>query len=170
MTVLVLVILALIWVAVLLPPYLQHRSESRPADSISSFQHQLSVLEQRAITVNPALRARRHAPGREVVPLRGVVTAPGRPSGAPIGRADARRRRRDVFFTLAAAAGLTFVLALVQGGPVWKLHLACDALLAVYVYLLAQAQQRTLERSTKVRYLPSARRADAGLMLRRSGT
>ena len=37
-TLLVLFILAVIWAAVLLPPYLQNRSESRPADSISSFQ------------------------------------------------------------------------------------------------------------------------------------
>ena len=51
----VLFILAVIWAAVLLPPYLQNRSESRPADPISSFQRQLSVLERRSVVVNPAL-------------------------------------------------------------------------------------------------------------------
>src|SRR3546814_9095948 len=45
-TVLVLVILAMIWAAVLVPPYLQNRRESRPGDSIASFRNQLSVLER----------------------------------------------------------------------------------------------------------------------------
>ena len=44
MTILVLFILAAVWAAVLLPPWLQNRSESRPADSITSFRRQLSVL------------------------------------------------------------------------------------------------------------------------------
>ena len=43
---LVLVILALIWAAVLLPPYLQNRRETRPGDSIANFRSQLSVLER----------------------------------------------------------------------------------------------------------------------------
>ena len=47
MTHLVLVILAAIWAAVLLPPFLQSRSENRPADSISTFRNQLHVLERR---------------------------------------------------------------------------------------------------------------------------
>ena len=68
----VLLILAVIWAAVLLPPYLQNRSESRPADSISSFQRQLSVLERRSVMVNPALQresVRRYAPSAAAVRL-----------------------------------------------------------------------------------------------------
>ena len=45
-SVLVIVILALIWAAVLVPPYLQNRRESRPGDSIASFRQQLHVLER----------------------------------------------------------------------------------------------------------------------------
>lgn len=156
----VLFILAVIWAAVLLPPYLQNRSESRPADSISSFQRQLSVLERRAVMVNPSLQ-------RPAVADRSPMYAP-RP--ARVSRNETKKRRRDVLFTLMGAAGLTFVMALVLGGPVWGLHLACDLLLGAYVVLLAQAQQRTTERNVKVRYLPDRSVREPALLLRRSGS
>jgi len=133
-TLLVLFILAVIWAAVLLPPYLQNRSESRPADSISSFQRQLSVLERRSVVVNPAVQ--RTNASR---PLR--AQAPMAPS-MRFNRNDAKKRRRDVLFTLAGTAAVTLVLAFMLGGLVWGLHLACDLLLGAYVVLLAQAQQR----------------------------
>ncbi|MBA3267927.1 MAG: hypothetical protein H0T70_06685, partial [Acidimicrobiia bacterium] len=44
---LVLVVLALIWVAVLLPGFIRRRSEVRPAESISAFRQQLTVLRRR---------------------------------------------------------------------------------------------------------------------------
>lgn len=158
----VLLILAVIWAAVLLPPYLQNRSESRPADSISSFQKQLSVLERRAVVVNPNLQRSVTA----VRPYRPIVAQPA----LRMSRSEARKRRRDVLFTLAGAAGLTLLLALVLGGPVWGLQLACDGLLGGYVWLLAQTQQR-VERDDKVRYLPSRQvRPEPALLLRRSGS
>jgi hypothetical protein len=157
---LVLVILAVIWAAVLLPPWLQRRSESRPADSITSFRNQLSVLERRAGTVPGARMHRRPSRIDLTTPSPTVSYGLARPSGhvvppslAAARRAESRRRRRDVFFTLAGAAGLTLVLALVLGGPVWALHLAIDVLLGGYVLLLVQVQQRQLERDHKVRYL-----------------
>ncbi len=158
----VLFILAVIWAAVLLPPYLQNRSESRPADSISSFQRQLSVLERRSVVVNPALQ-------RSVAPNRSYA---GSIAFAPrVARSEAKKRRRDVLFTLAGAAGVTLPMALVLGGPVWGLHLLCDLLLGAYVVLLAQAQQRAVERDTKVRYLPNRSvNPEPALLLRRSGS
>ena len=39
------------------------------------------------------------------------------------------------------------MLALVLGGPVWALHLAVDVVLGAYVLLLAQMQQRHVERA-----------------------
>ncbi|MEY2433610.1 MAG: hypothetical protein QOC92_3335 [Acidimicrobiaceae bacterium] len=156
----VLFILAVIWAAVLLPPYLQNRSESRPADSISSFQRQLSVLERRSVIVNPALQ--RSAPAGH----RQAVSAALR-----LSRNEAKKRRRDVLFTLAGAAGLTFLMALMLGGSVWGLQLICDVLLAAYVVLLAQTQQRVVERDDKVRYLPSrTARPEPAFLLRRSGS
>ena len=153
----VLFILAVIWAAVLLPPYLQNRSESRPADSISSFQHQLSVLERRAVMVNPALQ-------RE--PVRGYAA----PTALRLSRAEAKKRRRDVLYTLAGGAGVTFLMALMLGGPVWGLNLICDVLLAGYVVLLVQIQQRAVERTSKVRYLPNRAVRPEPALLRRSGS
>ena len=46
------------------------------------------------------------------------------------------------------AAGVTFLMALMLGGSVWGLHLVCDLLLAGYVVLLVQLQQRAMERDT----------------------
>lgn len=161
----VLFILAVIWAAVLLPPYLQNRSESRPADSISSFQRQLSVLERRSVVVNPALK---HASSTSSRPAR------AQNSFAPMMRSsrnDAKKRRRDVLFTLAGAAAVTLLLAFMLGGLVWGLHLACDVLLGAYVVLLAQAQQRAMERDAKVRYLPQRSSApEPAFALRRSGS
>jgi hypothetical protein len=80
-----------------------------------------------------------------------------------------RRRRRDVFYTLVGAAGITLALALVLGGPVWALHLAIDVLLGGYVLLLVQVQQRQVEREHKVRYLAPGRhvaRAEPALLSR----
>ena len=159
MTLLVLIILVLIWAAVLLPPYLQNRSESRPADSISSFQKQLSVLERRSNTIGGGVSR--------------IGAAPSYPM-ARMTRSEARKRRRDVLFTLAGAAGLTFLMALMLGGSVWMLQLLCDALLAGYVVLLVQTTQRAVERDLKVRYLPTTRQprhaAEPALLLRRSGS
>jgi Flp pilus assembly protein TadB len=160
-TLLVLFILAVIWAAVLLPPYLQNRSESRPADSISSFQRQLSVLERRSVMVNPSLQQRGGASRAELVPA------------ARLSRAEAKRRRRDVLFTLAAAAAITFLMAIMLGGPVWGLHLLCDLMLGGYVVLLVQMQQRQVERDAKVRYLPERQvqaRPEPAFALRRSGS
>jgi hypothetical protein len=160
-TLLVLFILAVIWAAVLLPPYLQNRSESRPADSISSFQRQLSVLERRSVVVNPALQ--------RSVPSSSYSTRTYIPP-ARLGRNEAKKRRRDVLFTLAGAAGVTLLLALMLGGAVWGLQLLCDVLLGAYVVLLAQVQQRAVERDSKVRYLPNRTAPEPALLLRRSGS
>lgn len=167
MTLLVLIILAVIWAAVLLPPYLQNRSENRPADSISTFQRQLSVLERRSAGA-PAGTAR--PPLRPVVPGYAATHA-ARIQAARMSRAEARRRRRDVLFTLVGAAGLTLLLAVLLGGSVWLLHLAVDAALGGFVYLLYQQNQRALERQHKVRYLPArpARHLEPAL-LQRSGS
>jgi hypothetical protein len=160
---LVLFILAVIWAAVLLPPYLQNRSESRPADSISSFQRQLSVLEKRATVMNPAAQRPRAA---NVSSLNAHRVPAFR-----LSRNEAKKRRRDVLFTLAGAVAITFVLALKLGGPVWGLNLVCDVLLAGYVVLLVQLQQRAMERDAKVRYLPNRSvRAEPAFALRRSGS
>ena len=179
---LVLVILGLIWGFVLIPPYLQTRRESRPSDSIASFRQQLSVLERTTPGGRSSNLARLDV-GRYEIPrydprsnVRQLASSGRRPtSGVALRRAEARRRRRDVFVTLLGAVGVSFLLAVVLGGSVWMLHLAVDVAFAAYVWLLVTIQQQTAERETKVRHLPptTARRrpvAPPQLAMRRYGS
>lgn len=162
----VLLILAGAWAAFLLPPYVRHRRDARPGDSISSFRQQLSTLE-------------RTAPGgRPVSALAPRDTAPTSPNhrplhrgpGAPATRMDGRRRRRDILLTLVAAAALTFVLAVLLGGPAVWLHVAIDVVLAGYVWLLVQLRKSAADRAAKVRYLPQRAQQEPALLLRRSAS
>lgn len=135
----VLVVLAAIWAAVLLPPYLQKRRAFHPHASIGDFRNQLAVLQRTGDPYAPA-------------PMR---TATGR----SMSRTDAQRRRRDVLATLAASAVLTFLLAVVAGGSVWLLHLSVDAALLGYVALLLHIKEtRRSPARANVRYLPAQHR------------
>lgn len=169
----VLLILAVIWAAVLLPPWLQNRRENRPSDSIASFRQQLSVLQRTTPGFVDRVEPRPHVRPAGNVPAalratRGLDPATAARHAA-MRRAEVRRRRRDVFLTLLGAAGVTLPLAVLLGGPVWMLHLAVDALLLGYVALLIQLQQRAVERESKVRYLPRHGSApEPALLLRRS--
>ena len=170
---LVLVILALIWAAVLVPPYLQNRRETRPGDSIATFRTQLSVLERTTPGGRSGSLARldvgRYEPPRYVPPASRRSTSP---SHVAMRRAEARRRRRDVFLTLLGAVGVTLVLAVALGGSVWMLHLLVDVVFAGYVIMLVSLQQQSIQAEEKVRYLrPAPNRApEPQLLLRRSGS
>jgi hypothetical protein len=173
-TVLVLVILALIWAAVLVPPYLQNRRETRPGDSIATFRTQLSVLERTTPGGRSGSLARldvgRYDAPRYVPPS--ARRRPAGPSHAAMRRAEVRRRRRDVFLTLLGAVGVTLVLAVLLGGSVWMLQLVVDVVFAGYVMMLVSLQQQTMQTEEKVRYLrPAPQRApEPQLLLRRSGS
>lgn len=118
----VLLVLAAIWAAVLLPPYLERRRTFHPASSVVDFHHKLAILQR---TGDP------YAP------------VPARPSpGLAMTRLDVRRRRRDVLASLVGAAVVTLLLAVVTGGAAWLLHLVVDALLLGYVALLLQVQDQ----------------------------
>jgi hypothetical protein len=169
----VLLILAVIWAAVLVPPWLQNRKESRPGDSIASFRQQLHVLERAAPGYRPSsgtvTRLADHRPPAAAPAP--VTTARARRPDAPR-RAEVRKRRRDVFLTLLGAVGITFLMALAVGGPVWTLHLGVLILFAGYVGMLVKLQQQGAEREVKVRYLAGgqASRPEPALLLRRSGS
>ncbi|MGE3619958.1 MAG: hypothetical protein AB7L84_05795 [Acidimicrobiia bacterium] len=164
MTAVLLRILAVIWAVVLVPPAIQRLRERQPGDSIARFRNQLHVLER----ATPGFQ--RRAPGWSS-PARAVASA--RPVGAPMAlrRSEVRRRRRDIFLTLLAGVGLTFLGALAMGGVVWMLHLVVDGLFAGYVAMLVKLQQQTAERDVKVRYLPQRQAAAVDpRLLRRSAT
>jgi hypothetical protein len=183
-TVLVLLILGLIWGFVLIPPYVQSRRENRPGDSIASFRQQLSVLERTTPGTGPSNLSRldvgiyeapSYRPRSNVTQLgAGYRRTPA--SHVAARRAEARRRRRDVFVTLLGAVGVSFLLAIAIGsGVVWMLHLLIDVVFVAYIALLVSIQQQSAERETKVRHLPptATRRPQAPapqLAMRRYGS
>lgn len=66
----------------------------------------------------------------------------------------ARKRRREVLYTLLAASGLSLLMAIGLGGPVLVLHVLIDIALVVYVGLLVRIQRAKAEREIKVAFLP----------------
>ena len=153
----VLLALAAIWAAVLVPPYLQKRRATHPSSSVVDFHQQLAVLQRTG-------RALGDAPLQEGYAVRSQRPAPHAFAGAPAPRpamthSDVLRRRRDVLTTLAGAAALTFLLALVLGGSVWLLQLIVDAALLGYVALLLHIKEtRRSPARANVRYLPAQHR------------
>jgi hypothetical protein len=156
----VILVLAILWAAVLLPPILRARSEgggSGISAGVADFMGMFTSALGRNRAADPEM------PGMQ--PLMGPVGPMGsmgtmgqlRPAS---GMTPAQRRRRDVLIGLLAAAGITLVMALFTGGSALfvVLHLLVDLLLGAYVYLLLQFKSRQAERRTKVRPLQPAGR------------
>ncbi|HEX2576264.1 MAG TPA: hypothetical protein VHK88_07930 [Aquihabitans sp.] len=153
---LVLVILAAVWAAVLVPPVVRNRREGRPDNSVVSFRAQLSTLER--ATPGTSLRTVSHAPSFPTVPM-------------PMNRSAAKRRRRDVLVGLLGATGFSFLLLVLVGGPlVTLLFLAAGGALGAYVFALRQLQLRSLERVAKVRPLVPRHAPSPVLAMRRTAT
>lgn len=140
---LALVCLAIVWVAVLVPPMLRKHREGRPSSAVDSFRRQLSTLER--ATPGTTLRpVGRHAP---------VGRPRQRPAVAAI-RPEVRQRRRDVLMGLAAASTVSFLLAVVATSAITVfLFLATAGALGAYVYALVQIRQHAEEAAVKVRVL-----------------
>ena len=167
-----LLILAALWVALLLPPHLRNRAESRPADSIGDFRQQLRVLDRIGPTaVSPAnslrgarqpvppfglgrpsrrmasdlVAARRYAEAR-------AATATGPPE---LRRHSAQRRRRDILLSLVTFTGLSGIVGFVPGlSAVWMIAAVVGVATVLYVGLLVHMRNRSTEREMKLRYLP----------------
>ena len=159
---LVLMILAVVWAAVLVPPILRSRRDGRPSNSVLSFRAQLSTLE-------------RAMPGTSLRIVPSGTTPALRPRG--LATIDVRRRRRDVLASLAGATVFTLLLAIAVGGLAILLFLACAGATGGYVYLLRQIHLRSQERAAKVRplvprggYAMATGSAVPGLALRRSAS
>lgn len=149
----VLLVLAVIWAAVLVPPMWRNRADGRPADSIKQFHRHLRVLNG----TEP------HGYSRTLTAQAGspVITAPmsyQRPTGVR-GSADLRRRRtmerrRNILFSLVGMAAVTLVLAIVGIKIMLPVNIVADLLLASYVALLVRLRSVSSERDMKLRYLP----------------
>ncbi|HEX9991392.1 MAG TPA: hypothetical protein VGB14_00550 [Acidimicrobiales bacterium] len=166
MTIVVLLILAIVWAVVLVPPWLRNRSESRPGDSISSFRQQLSVLER---TTPGATPLRRPVPAPVAPPQPYIHPAVARRRRVVSSRRLARKRRRDIFTGLLVLMVATLALSFVPGLQMLRtVHFVLDALFVAYIALLVRAQRLAAEREMKVHYLPGTVAAEPALLLRRS--
>jgi 4-amino-4-deoxy-L-arabinose transferase-like glycosyltransferase len=172
LAIVVLLILAALWAALLLPPYLRNRSENRPADSIGDFRHQLRVLQRTGpASVRPANRLWGPTPSHPVPPYspyaaRSAAFAPT--ATRRVGpsrlmspelqrRRAAQRRRRDIFLSLTAMTGLSGLIGFVPGlSAVWYLTGVMAMALIGYTMLLVRMRNTAAEREMKVRFLGSA--------------
>ena len=154
----VFVILAVVWAAVLVPPYLRSRAEARPADSIGHFRRQLATLQRTGPRADLPLTgifaaAPRHTPPVPVAAHRSARALAAHVRSTP--RARAQRRRREVVAALLTAMGLTLGLAFLPGLRVmWLVHVVFDVLFGLYVVLLLRMRNLAAEREMKVRFLP----------------
>lgn len=150
MTITVLLILAVLWAAVLVPPVLRSRSEGRRGETIGPLNYRLgSGSSPSGRTLSSMFNRPAPGPGGfrpATFPARAAGRAgapaavPTRPTGD---MTPAQKRRRDVLFLLLAGAGITLAVAVFTGMlAVWLLHLLVDALLGGYVCLLVQLKRR----------------------------
>lgn len=145
------------WGFVLVPPVLRlFGGVVRPTDSIGSFRNKMSVLGGSAPRTNlagPVMAPRAQQPaevegfGAEVADLGSHRRT--RPVDAASRRA-ARQRRRNIFTGLLASLPVTFLLAVIVGGPTWLLFTVSMIAFAAYTGLLWQMNQTAIERSRKV--------------------
>ena len=164
----VVLILALLWIAVLAPPLLRGRADGRPSASVSSFRRQLSSLQRTAplsgIRINQPRSAVRVGPGSYQLSHHGQVAHHGRGHQAPVfsrslssaqrqaaaRRAAQRRRRQNV---LAGLVGLALFTAAVGFGlhvrSAMFAHFVIDLALLGYVYLLVQIRRTEDERAMR---------------------
>jgi lysylphosphatidylglycerol synthetase-like protein (DUF2156 family) len=160
-------ILAALWAAFFLWPFLQRRFSGRNRDSIGDFSKRVSKLGHVGLPT-------RRRPLPAIAPPRPVAfkAAGHRPTaGLPMSPV-AQKRRRDALFGFAALALVTLVLALVVGGTaVWAIQLIADAMLVAFVVALVLLAQRAFERKAKVHYLPQpATSQSSALVLRRTAS
>lgn len=180
----VLLVLAGIWAAVLIPPLVRARAEGRPGDSVVNFRRQLSVLRRTGPHAGRAGGAehwyRSHTAAAPLAPVptplrssrSNVMVAPraysaGARMASPAATARSRtiRRRRDVLSALIVAVLATLVLGLIPAFRVMLMaHVVADVLLVAYVGLLVHQRNVAAERDLKVRFLPQASRLDPALL------
>jgi hypothetical protein len=146
------------WGFVLVPPAVRLLSGViRPSDSIGSFRNKMAVLAGQT----PGSYLQAPAPQAEGSNRVLDLAAHRR---TQVDRADAVRRRaakarrRNIFTGLLASVPVTFVLAVVIGGPAWVLFALSVVAFGGYTALLWQMQQTALERRHKVAVLPSPAR------------
>jgi hypothetical protein len=167
LTIVVLLILAILWAAVLVPPALRARAESSPVDSIGSFRRQLRILQRVAPGVTSPVRP---SPALQSPPVMVMGTVRSATASARRAQSRVQKRRRDILFGLLAAMGGSLLLGFVPPLRVmWGLHVALDVVFVAYVALLVHLRNLALEQEMKVRFLPPSPPPEPALLLRRTG-
>ena len=127
----VLLILAVLWAAVLVPPVLRSRTESRRG-GLSDLTSRLGAVTRRQPSSMGIGRGRQ----LRAVPLSSNSSRARSAAGSRRSRANAQRRRRNVLVVLIGIAVVTLGLALLITPLFWVPHVIADVLLVVYLYLL----------------------------------
>jgi hypothetical protein len=131
-------LLAILWMAILVPAMLRARA-SGPLSSAERFRRKMDLIA-------PPARA-----GRWVC----VLDSPDRRARSTMLRAQRlaksrRRRRRLLVFLLLCSIG-TALYASLRGSAAWEIHIAVDVVLVLYLGFLVESNRRRAERSSKVR-------------------
>jgi hypothetical protein len=147
LTIVVILILGLAWIAFLGPTILRARNRQGRSDSVGDFHHRLTLL------------GRTNGRHRDRNP-HGSRTSSQRPMFAPNGAArpmtHVQRRRRDVLLVLVVLAVITLVAAvLLRSVPIILLNVVVDVVLVAYLFMLVQAGHRAREQRVKVRFVTS---------------
>ena len=184
----VLIILAVLWAVVLVPPLLRSRRQ-RTADSIVDFNYTLDLLGRTNGNVDgpigddgpyqavgtPDVPTVPHAVFRRgaALPSATRIRMTPLPVNAGVGlnpttaAQRSAKRRRDVLRILSAAILVTLVVALVAHvAALWALQALVDVSMGGYLSLWAWARGIQADRIDKVRYMPELRVPE--LALRRS--
>lgn len=143
MTGLFLAVLAVVWIAVLLPAALRARRND-PLTATERWKRRMNLIAPKASN------------GRWIV----VPESSDRLARAAFRRGQRRRKRILVF--LAAAAAVSGLGAVLLDAALWQVHVAFDASLAIYVVLLIEGKRRRVERLEKVRSLSQRRASKPG--------
>ena len=159
-----LLFLAVLWGAVLIPPWLAERPRDRPVQSMASFHRRLWQLEQlEPEHLYPSSLDDAYEPDFD-------DDTPGGVPSTGVSRVALRRRRQVFFFllfavvvSLGAVVGLRSVTAV-------AVHVGSLVLFTSYVTLLVRHHQRAAEQTSKVRYLSPIRAPRPAVVVLRSGT
>ena len=165
LTFIAIVLLAAAWAALLLPDLRGRGRPSRRSDSIATFNRQLSTIErarpgQRQSARVVAFPQRNGAPAH---PPRRPVSSVG-----PRSTMQARQRRQNVLFGLAAFALVTLAAGVMVSPIFFVVHLAADLALGGFVWVLVQHRARAdaarTQRTPREGYdaTPIARRRASG--------
>jgi hypothetical protein len=146
LTIVLILIIGLAWIAFLGPTILRARNRQGRSDSVGDFHHRLTLLGR----TNGRNRDRSsQRTGRS--PQRAAF---GPQAAHPM--THVQRRRRDVLLVLAALVVITLcIAALTRSMPFILLNIVADVVLVAYVFMLVQAGHRARERHVKVRFVGS---------------